>query len=117
MATTNNRSSRRIVVKLKKIAAVLAATAAVALSASATTAASADTATDRTAKPTIVLVHGAFADGSSWNGVVERLQRDGYDVVAPAVPLRGLASDAAYIAGVVRSVGGSCWSGTRTAEC
>ena len=41
-------------------------------------------------KPTIVLVHGAFADGSSWNGVIERLQQQGYTVVAPANPLRGV---------------------------
>ena len=39
--------------------------------------------------PTIVLVHGAFADGSSWNGVIERLQPQGYVVLAPANPLRG----------------------------
>lgn len=56
--------------------------------------------------PTIVLVHGAFADASSWNGVVSRLQRDGYDVVAPANPLRGLTSDSAYIASYVKQLGG-----------
>ncbi|WP_326611382.1 alpha/beta hydrolase [Streptomyces scopuliridis] len=58
------------------------------------------------AKPTVVLVHGAFADASGWDGVVERLQRDGYPVIAPANPLRGLASDSAYIAGVLKSVKG-----------
>lgn len=57
-------------------------------------------------KPTIVLVHGAFADGSSWNGVIERLERRGYTVMAPANPLRGLYSDSAYIASVLRSVKG-----------
>jgi pimeloyl-ACP methyl ester carboxylesterase len=57
-------------------------------------------------KPTIVLVHGAFADGSSWNGVVELLQRRGYDIIAPAVPLRGLTFDTAYIAGVVDQIDG-----------
>ncbi|MFI9273366.1 alpha/beta fold hydrolase [Kitasatospora sp. NPDC052896] len=57
-------------------------------------------------KPTIVLVHGAFADGSSWNGVIERLERRGYPVMAPANPLRGLYSDSAYIASVLRSVKG-----------
>ncbi|MGQ5666225.1 alpha/beta fold hydrolase [Streptomyces sp. ECR2.10] len=56
--------------------------------------------------PTIVLVHGAFADGSSWNGVIERLERRGYTVMAPANPLRGLHSDAAYIASVLKSVKG-----------
>jgi pimeloyl-ACP methyl ester carboxylesterase len=47
-----------------------------------------------------VLVHGAFADGSSWNGVIERLQARGVNVVAPANPLRGISIDAAYIASV-----------------
>ena len=58
------------------------------------------------AKPTIVLVHGAFADGSSWNGVIADLQRDGYTVIAAANPLRGIASDATYVASVVKSVHG-----------
>jgi pimeloyl-ACP methyl ester carboxylesterase len=50
--------------------------------------------------PTVVLVHGAFADASSWNGVIERLQAKGVPVTAPANPLRGIAADSAYIAGV-----------------
>jgi pimeloyl-ACP methyl ester carboxylesterase len=54
---------------------------------------------DRT--PTVVLVHGAFADGSSWNGVIERLQAAGLPVIAPAVPLRGIVIDSAYVAGVL----------------
>ncbi|WP_316740091.1 alpha/beta hydrolase [Streptomyces sp. MK7] len=58
------------------------------------------------AKPTIVLVHGAFADASSWNGVIERLERRGYRVMAPANPLRGLYSDSAYIASVLKSIKG-----------
>jgi len=57
-------------------------------------------------KPTIVLVHGAFADSSSWNGVIADLQRDGYTVLAAANPLRGIASDATYVASVVKSVKG-----------
>ncbi|MEW2472000.1 alpha/beta hydrolase [Streptomyces sp. NPDC046994] len=56
--------------------------------------------------PTIVLVHGAFADSSSWNGVIERLQRAGYPVIAAANPLRGLADDAAYVASVLEGVQG-----------
>ena len=52
------------------------------------------------ASPTVVLVHGAFADASSWNGVIERLQAKDVKVTAPANPLRGLSSDSAYIAGV-----------------
>ncbi|MBV8221397.1 MAG: alpha/beta hydrolase [Solirubrobacterales bacterium] len=48
--------------------------------------------------PTVVLVHGAFADASSWNGVIERLQAQGVKVTAPANPLRGIAHDSAYTA-------------------
>lgn len=58
------------------------------------------------AKPTVVLVHGAFADASSWSGVIQRLQRDGYPVVATANPLRGLHSDAAYLRSVLDTVQG-----------
>ena len=58
------------------------------------------------AKPTIVLVHGAFADASSWNGVIERLQRQGYTVIAPANPLRGVAADSAYIASLLSQIDG-----------
>lgn len=61
---------------------------------------------DRPADPTVVLIHGAFADGSSWSAVVQRLLRQGHRVLAPALPLRGLASDAAYIRSVLESVSG-----------
>jgi pimeloyl-ACP methyl ester carboxylesterase len=56
------------------------------------------------AKPAIVLVHGAWADGSCWNGVISRLA--GYRVYAPPNPLRGLATDAATIAAFVKSIPG-----------
>jgi pimeloyl-ACP methyl ester carboxylesterase len=58
------------------------------------------------AKPTIVLVHGAFADASSWNGVIERLHRQGYTVIAPANPLRGVAADSAYLASLLSQIDG-----------
>jgi len=58
------------------------------------------------AKPTIVLVHGAWADGSSWSKVTERLQSAGYDVRVPPNNLRGVARDAADLANFVRSVPG-----------
>jgi pimeloyl-ACP methyl ester carboxylesterase len=58
------------------------------------------------AKPTIVLVHGAFADGSSWNDVTERLQRQGYTVEAPGNPLRGVGIDSAYLASMVNQLDG-----------
>lgn len=56
--------------------------------------------------PTVVLVHGALADASSWNGVIPRLQARGYTVIAAANPLRGLKSDSDDIAALVRSVKG-----------
>ncbi|MFE2040864.1 alpha/beta hydrolase [Streptomyces sp. NPDC059477] len=57
-------------------------------------------------KPTVVLVHGAFADASGWNAVVDRLQAQGYPVLAPPNPLRGVLSDSAYVASVLKSVKG-----------
>ena len=58
------------------------------------------------ARPTIVLVHGAWANGSSWNGVVRRLQADGYTVDVPANPLQGLTFDSAYLTDVLHSISG-----------
>jgi pimeloyl-ACP methyl ester carboxylesterase len=49
------------------------------------------------ARPNIVLVHGAWADGSSWSGVIERLQAEGYHVTAPQFPLTALADDVARL--------------------
>ena len=57
-------------------------------------------------KPTIVLVHGAFADASSWNGVIGRLQQEGYTVIAPANPLRGVTADSAYTASLLGQIDG-----------
>ena len=56
--------------------------------------------------PTVVLVHGAFADASSWNGVVELLLAEGVKVTAPANPLRGIGIDSAYIASVLDQLPG-----------
>jgi pimeloyl-ACP methyl ester carboxylesterase len=56
--------------------------------------------------PTIVLVHGAFAESSSWDAVIDRLSDAGHEVIAAANPLRSLASDAEAVADVVRSVEG-----------
>jgi pimeloyl-ACP methyl ester carboxylesterase len=58
------------------------------------------------AKPTIVLVHGAFAESSSWNAVIARLNRDGYTAVAASNPLRSVATDAASVSTLVRSIKG-----------
>ena len=56
--------------------------------------------------PTIVLVHGAWADGSSWSGVIERLQADGYTVTAPQFPESSLAADVARLRSVLARQGG-----------
>jgi pimeloyl-ACP methyl ester carboxylesterase len=70
------------------------------------------------AKPTIVIVHGAFADASGWmgmsghalfghgHGVIERLQQHGYDVIAPPNPLRGVRADSAYLASLLTQLDG-----------
>jgi pimeloyl-ACP methyl ester carboxylesterase len=57
-------------------------------------------------KPTIVLVHGDWADGSSWSAVISRLQRQGYRVVAPPNPLRGPTEDAPYLASYLQTIPG-----------
>jgi pimeloyl-ACP methyl ester carboxylesterase len=85
---------------MRKVIKILALAAAFALSGGAIAAADAKT------KPTIILVHGAFAESSSWNAVIEKLGRAGYTSIAAANPLRSVASDAASIAAIVRSVEG-----------
>jgi pimeloyl-ACP methyl ester carboxylesterase len=55
--------------------------------------------------PTVVLVHGAFVDASSWNGVIAELKAAGLDVVAPPNLLRGVGIDAAYLTGFVEALG------------
>jgi pimeloyl-ACP methyl ester carboxylesterase len=57
-------------------------------------------------KPTIVLVHGAYAEASSWNDVIPPLLDEGHRVIAFAAPLRGVASDAAQLTDLVRSIEG-----------
>jgi pimeloyl-ACP methyl ester carboxylesterase len=57
-------------------------------------------------KPTAVLVHGAFADSASWNGVIERLQARSVEVIAAANPLRSVSGDAAYLRDVLRAIDG-----------
>ncbi|MET8942794.1 alpha/beta hydrolase [Streptomyces sp. NPDC004542] len=59
-----------------------------------------------TSTPTVVLIHGAFADAGSWAGVIAELQGHGIPVIAPPNPLRGLASDAAYVASVAAQIDG-----------
>jgi len=58
------------------------------------------------AKPTVVLVHGAFADSSSWSSEIQFLQAKGYPVIAVANPLRDVASDSAYLLSVLKTISG-----------
>ncbi len=87
-----------------------AALAITALLISAGPAASAHTGAARASqsgpKPTIVLEHGAWADASSWAGVIRQLQRDGYTVDAPPDPLRGLSYDSSYLADYLSTITG-----------
>lgn len=59
-----------------------------------------------TPKPTVVLVHGAWADSSGWGGVITKLEKDGYPVLAVANPLRSLAGDSAYLRSILDSIDG-----------
>ncbi|MEU9134032.1 alpha/beta hydrolase [Kitasatospora sp. NPDC048540] len=86
--------------------ALLLALSAAGSTALLSTAAFASPSDPGTGKPTVVLVHGAFADSSGWDGVVKKLQKDGYPVVAPANPLRGLAGDSSYVSSVLSSIEG-----------
>ncbi|MFJ6569061.1 alpha/beta fold hydrolase [Streptomyces sp. NPDC091292] len=100
---------RRTVTRRRALVSGVAAAATAALLApTGSTASAADHTGDRSKKPkpTVVLVHGGFADASGWNGVVKRLQHDGYETIAPANPLRGIPTDATYIASVLRSIEG-----------
>jgi pimeloyl-ACP methyl ester carboxylesterase len=85
---------------------LLAAAAGIALLATGATTATAAVQHQNQPKPTVVLMHGAFADGSSWSEVTERLQHDGYKVVVPAVPLRSVVGDTAYLSGVLAGIAG-----------
>jgi pimeloyl-ACP methyl ester carboxylesterase len=96
MATA--RTAMHSVRKTSLMTALAILGGALALLAVVSSAQSADAAKEPTTKPTIVLVHGAWADSTGWSGVIKRLDKDGYDVLAPATPLRSLSGDAAYVA-------------------
>jgi pimeloyl-ACP methyl ester carboxylesterase len=99
--TTNskNKQTRRFVT-LAVAVLIAGAVAAVAVASAGRTQAGG------TAKPTIVLVHGGWADSSGWNAEIAKLEQLGYPVIAPANPLRGLASDADYVRSVLRTIDG-----------
>jgi pimeloyl-ACP methyl ester carboxylesterase len=100
MTEENSRRRRRIL-------AVFATTAVAAGVIVATTAGGADAHTaPQGSRPTVVLVHGAWADSSSWDGVVARLQSAGYPVDVFPTPLRGLASDSGYLRDYLSAVSG-----------
>src|SRR4051794_39932597 len=104
--TTHTSKPRRRSLRLLAIAAILGVGLSIgpgasALQLSTSGAAALHNSTASQAKPTVVLVHGAFADASGWSGVIERLQSRGYTVIAPANPLRGVDSDAAYLRSVL----------------
>jgi pimeloyl-ACP methyl ester carboxylesterase len=89
-------------IRLAILGAALILTAAIVPAATA----SAATSGSSNHKPTVVLVHGAWADGSSWSRVVSGLQHDGYTVDVPPNPLRGPASDSAYLASYLKTITG-----------
>ncbi len=93
-----------------RLAALAAVTAAAGLlipaGLAAAAHASAGTAPASRPRPSIVLVHGSFADGSSWDTVVSELQRDGYTVYVPPNPLRGIPYDSAYLADFLHAITG-----------
>jgi pimeloyl-ACP methyl ester carboxylesterase len=102
---------KRIVVRAAVTAGLAALTLAAAAcgsnnEASASDSAKADAAAEAQSKPTVVLVHGAWADGSSWTTVTGRLQRQGYTVDAPPNPLRGVATDVRYLKDYLATVPG-----------
>lgn len=92
----NSKLSR--MARMATILTVAASAAAAAFTASAQA--------EAAARPTIVLVHGAFAESASWDGVVRKLQAENYTVIAAANPLRGVKSDASYVAGILDHIQG-----------
>ncbi|GII34301.1 alpha/beta fold hydrolase [Planotetraspora mira] len=97
MTRTRLRPGLRLALAILTLALGLTATVAPASAAQSTTTA---------AKPTVVLVHGAFADASGFNDMIDRLQRDGFPVIAPSNPLRDVAGDAAYVSSILDTITG-----------
>lgn len=100
---------RSVAVIWKRRAVTAAAGALVLVFAGTATASDTHTSTDSTAgdaKPTIMFVHGAFADSSGWNAKVAALLRLGYPVIAAADPLRGLTGDADYVRSILKTISG-----------
>lgn len=98
---SNEPKYRRSVLRIITVATYILAMLFIGVSAQAQAASQA-----KKSAQTIVLVHGAWADGAGWNEVTSRLQRDGYTVWAVPNPLRGLSSDAAYVASILDTITG-----------
>ncbi|MGD0247327.1 MAG: alpha/beta hydrolase, partial [Streptosporangiaceae bacterium] len=94
IARTGRRASLRLIISGLAVAIVALI---IQLSQTASAHAANRAAVSAGPKPTIVLEHGAWADTSSWNGVIKRLQADGYTVYAPPNPLQGLTYDSAFL--------------------
>jgi pimeloyl-ACP methyl ester carboxylesterase len=104
--TPTARAARRNARRRRLRAALLVGTLTVGATAATPSAADARGPARGSEQPTVVLVHGAWADASSWSRVVRRLQGDGYRVVAPANPLRSLATDSAYLDAILETIEG-----------
>jgi pimeloyl-ACP methyl ester carboxylesterase len=94
------------IITTRTLATLLVAAGLVAVFGSAAGARTSASTAKQSVRPTIVLVHGAWADGSSWVNVTRDLQRDDYTVAVPPNPLRGLAADSASIAAYLSTISG-----------
>lgn len=101
-----NTSISRRTVTLSAVAGAAALGATGIAHAAPRASAAAEVSPQKKRLPTIVLVHGAFVDASSWTPVVQRLQRQGHRVVVPPNPLRSVAGDAAYVRSVLDGIEG-----------
>jgi pimeloyl-ACP methyl ester carboxylesterase len=100
----NRPRSTRLTLKIALAAVLVAVLGLAGVTASGATA---DQNSGRTGpKPTVVLVHGAFADASGWSDVITRLKAAGYPTIAPANPLRGLPIDVPYVQSVLANITG-----------
>jgi pimeloyl-ACP methyl ester carboxylesterase len=102
----NTDLSRRQVLAAGAALAGSAAVMASPLGTGAATAATARGTARPNAKPTIVLVHGGYADSSCWNETIQELQHKGYTTIAGSNPLRGIPTDAPYIGSLLDSISG-----------
>jgi len=104
---TSRATARSVQLSKMKLTSIAAAGAAAVLAVTLAGHASAASTEATQAKPTVVLVHGAWANNAAWAGVIERLQSDGYTVDAPPNPLRSLKGDAGFIADYLKTIPGS----------